>query len=111
MVKIASYYLKNLLLWEIVERENDKDFWKKNTADLFTILVRKFYNAIKTGKILYFWNNEDNLLANIKPGTLRGYAEKLEGLLSVLEQPNSYKQVARYLLTPSEFRGYNYNFL
>ncbi|XP_026328986.1 uncharacterized protein LOC113236971 [Hyposmocoma kahamanoa] len=111
MDKIASYFLKNLVLWEIVEREHDRDFWTQNPAALFTILVRKLYNALKTGKLLYFWNSKDNLFTNIHPWTLSSYAAKLERLLEVLARPGSYKEVAKYLLTASQFHEYNYKFL
>lgn len=111
MDKIASYYLKNLVLWEIVERENDRDFWTHNPAALFTILVRRLYKALTAGKLLYFWNSKDNLIAHIHPSTLEGYAARLAKLLEVLERPNLYKEVAKYLLTPDEFKEYNNRFL
>lgn len=111
MGKIASYYLKTLVLWEVLERENDRKFWQQSPAALFQILVRKFYIALQTGTIPYFWNKENNLIGNINTETLRLYAAKLEKLLQVLDNENSYKHVAKYLLTPSEFREYNHNFL
>lgn len=111
MGKIASYYLKTLVLWEVLERENEKNFWTQSPATLFKILVRKFRDALKAGKIPYFWNKKNNLIANINSGVLSGYAAKLEKLLEVMDNPNSYKEVARYLLTHSEFKEYNSKFL
>lgn len=111
MGKIASYYLKTLVLWEVVERENESSFWSQNPAILFKILVGKFRDALKAGKIPYFWNKRNNLIANINSGILAGYAAKLEKLLGVMDDPKTYKEVAKYLLTSSEFREYNNKFL
>lgn len=111
MRKLASYYLKTLVLWEVLEHENDPSFWRQNPAALFKILVRKLCNALKTRKIPYFWNKKNNLLENINSRILEGYAAKLEGLLEVLEDAQSYKKVAMYLLTSSEFKEYNEKYL
>lgn len=111
MTKIASYYLKTLVLWETVDRQYEPGFWQQSPALLFKIMVRKFYNALKEGKIPYFWNKKNNLIANISQGDLKCYTTKLEKLLAVLEDETSYKQVAKYLLSEDEFREYNNKFL
>lgn len=109
MKKIASYYLKTIVLWEVLERENETNFWNQNPAALFKILVRKFCNALKAGNIPYFWNKNNNLITNINLGILQIYTAKLERLLNVLDQPSLYKHVAEYLLTPSELKDFNNN--
>lgn len=112
MKKIASYYIKTLFFWEIVEQNNEA-FWRNNPAFLFTHMVKKLSAAVAARNIPYFWNKRNNLIGNVDSGILSGYAAKLAPLLQVLENPNrsNYKLVARYLLSDAEFKQYNQKFL
>lgn len=111
MTSIASYYIKTLFFWEIVE-VNNRDFWQKNNpATLFKLMVKRLYQALVAGNIPYFWNKSNNLIAAVDRRTLNEYATKLEPLLIILEQPAQYKWVAKYLLTRAEFEDYNAKFL
>ncbi|KAL0840678.1 hypothetical protein ABMA28_015874 [Loxostege sticticalis] len=110
MDKIASYYIKTLFLWEVVNR-NDPQFWRLSPAALFKIMVDKFHTALVRGRIDYFWNEDNNLLAGVSRTVLNLYVAKLRNLLDVLAEPNNYKSVAKFLLTPEEFKDYNNKFL
>lgn len=110
MRKIASYYIKTLFFWEIIEKD-DENYWRNSLAILFERMVAKFHQALVEGKIPYFWNKNNNLIGNVPENTLKQYAKKLESLMLILEDPSKYKLVAKYLLTPNEFYEYNANFL
>ena len=111
MKKIASYYIKTLFFWEIVER-NNRLFWSvNNPATLFKLMVGRLHAALVKGEIPYFWNRHNNLIYNIDKVTLKNYEMKLVPVMALLEQKENYKHVAKYLLTPQEFREYNARFL
>lgn len=111
MKKIASYYVKTLFFWEIDEK-NDLIFWQRNNpAFLFKYMVGKLHAALVNKKIPYFWNKGNNLIGAVDERILFIYAAKLVPLMQVLDQPDKYKHVAKYLLTPEEFKDYNAKFL
>ncbi|XP_028158568.1 cyclic GMP-AMP synthase-like [Ostrinia furnacalis] len=110
MNKIASYYIKTLVLWEVV-RQSDSLFWRKSPGELFVIMVDRLHTAVVQGKIPYFWNPNNNLLAGVRRTVLDVYAAILKNLLDVLAEPSNYKRVAKFLLTPDEFDEYNRKFL
>lgn len=110
MNKIASYYIKTLFFWEVVEI-NDISYWNNNPATLFKRMVKKFHQALVAGNIPYFWNHRNNLIGAVPRDTLNQYAKKLVPLLDILDDPYQYKLVAKFLLTPAEFGDYNAKFL
>ncbi|XP_045764905.1 uncharacterized protein LOC123867084 isoform X2 [Maniola jurtina] len=105
---IASYYIKTLFFWEVLEKKtSDPTFWKRNDiATLFKHMVQKFYDALVKGNIPYFWNKNHNMIENLNSNTLNEYKRKINSLLIVLQNPSDYKSVARYLLTPEEYQAY-----
>ncbi|CAH0627399.1 unnamed protein product [Chrysodeixis includens] len=111
MKKIASYYIKTLFYWDVIEI-NDPEYWRRNNpANLFKMMVGKLHKALATGKIPYFWNKDNNLIGNVDRKILDEYLLKLVPLIDILDQPDKYKMVAKYMLTPQEFAEYNRNFL
>ncbi|XP_026729731.1 uncharacterized protein LOC113495269 isoform X2 [Trichoplusia ni] len=111
MKKIASYYIKTLFYWDVVEI-NDPEYWRRNNpATLFKLMVGKLHQALVVGKIPYFWNKDNNLIGNVDRKVLNEYLLKLVPLIDILDQPDKYKMVAKYLLTPEEFADYNRKFL
>ncbi|CAH0699696.1 unnamed protein product [Spodoptera exigua] len=111
MKKIASYYIKTLFYWEVMEI-NNPDYWQKNSpATLFKQMVGKLHQALVERNIPYFWNKQNNLIGTVPSQILANYEAKLRPLLEILEQPSQYKLVAKYLLTPAEFYDYNSMFL
>ncbi|KAJ0180123.1 hypothetical protein K1T71_004714 [Dendrolimus kikuchii] len=109
MKEIASYYIKTIFFWEIIER--NEGFWSKNNPTmLFKIMVKRFHEVLVAGKIPYFWNKDNNLIGNVSRVTLNQYAAKLVPLINILNSENSnnkdYKQVARFMLTSEEYDKY-----
>ncbi|CAG9560170.1 unnamed protein product [Danaus chrysippus] len=105
MKKIASYYIKTLFFWEILQA--DKDFWKKNdVATLFEHMLLKFKMALDNGEIKYFWNGNYNLIGHIHNNVLKEYSVKVSNLLAVMK--SDYKSVAKYLLSNTEYNEYKH---
>lgn len=111
MTKIASYYIKTLFFWQIIAINNPSYWQKSSPATLFKLMVGKLHEALVAGKILYFWNKNNNLIGNVDRNILNKYVLNLVPLMDILEQPEKYKFVAKYLLTPQEFAEYNAKFL
>ncbi|KAG6461541.1 hypothetical protein O3G_MSEX012694 [Manduca sexta] len=110
MSKIASYYIKTIFFWEIMKR-NDKKFWATDPATLFKLMVQKVHSAIVDKNIPYFWNKSNNLIGHVDDNVLNNYETKLAPLLKILEQPANYRLVAKYLLSPQEYKEYNTRYL
>lgn len=109
MKEIASYYIKTIFFWEIIERKDG--FWSSNNpTSLFKIMVKRLHEVLVAGRIPYFWNKDNNLIGNVSRSTLHQYAAKLGPLINILNSEGSnnqdYKQVARFLLTPEEHNEY-----
>ncbi|KAJ2947141.1 hypothetical protein O0L34_g16498 [Tuta absoluta] len=108
MKKIASYYIKTIFFWEIMERQNDREYWNNSPAFLFKAMLKKLHAYLVEGRIPYFWNKNNNLIGSVDRTTLNQYAIKVERLLVTLENPAEYRQVAKYLLTETEFNEYRH---
>lgn len=104
MSKIASYYIKTLFFWEIVQMK-DQTFWQRNDlATLFKHMLRKFHEAMDKG-IPYFWNKNNNLIEHLNDDIRKRYKNKIGEFLSVLGC-NDYESVPRYILTREEYLEY-----
>ncbi|XP_023940040.2 cyclic GMP-AMP synthase-like receptor [Bicyclus anynana] len=107
MQKIASYYIKTIFFWEIIEKQGDTTFWQRNDiAYLFQHMMKKFYEALDRGSIPYFWNRNNNMIENLNSNLRNEYKRKILSLLNVLDSPREYKSVARYLLDSNEYLEY-----
>lgn len=109
MKEIASYYIKTIFFWEILQRNDG--FWScNNPATLFKIMVKRFHEVLVEGKIPYFWNKSNNLIGHVGRSTLNQYAARLVPLISILDSESpfnqDYKMVAKFLLTPQEYSEY-----
>ncbi|XP_046960435.1 cyclic GMP-AMP synthase-like receptor isoform X2 [Vanessa cardui] len=108
---IASYYIKTLFLLEYVQLQetHQSHMWQtSDMATLFKHMLRKFYMALDKKEIPYFWNRRHNLIGNISQGLINEYKSKVQQLLSVLDDPYNYKQVAKYLLDDHEYQTYRW---
>lgn len=108
MKKIASYYIKTIFFWEIMELKSSNPlFWQSNDiATLFKYMVRKLHSALEKREIPYFWNKNNNLIAHVNQSILNEYKCKTSKLLAVLEVPANYREVAKYLLENEEYSEY-----
>ncbi|CAK1602569.1 unnamed protein product [Parnassius mnemosyne] len=107
MNKIASYYIKTLFLWEIVEL-NDPSFWKRNDlATLLKHMLNKFHIALIEGKISYFWNRRCNLIGHLSRQLLDKYSDIVGSLLRALDDRQGHVTAAKYLLSDVEYASYH----
>ncbi|CAH0720961.1 unnamed protein product, partial [Brenthis ino] len=108
MKKIASYYIKTIFFWEIMElKYSNPLFWQSNDiATLLKHMVKKLHSALEKGEIPYFWNKSNNLIGNINQSILNEYKCKTSKLLAILEVPANYREVAKYLLDNEEYSEY-----
>lgn len=106
MHEICSYYIKTIYFHTIIEQ--DASFWSKDDATLFKFMVKKFYDFILEKRIPYFWYKSSNLIENVTTERLNEFKNKLKKLNDVLENeaPEMCRQVARYLLTDTEYSQY-----
>ncbi|XP_059061426.1 cyclic GMP-AMP synthase-like receptor [Achroia grisella] len=107
MNEIASYYIKTLFFWEVIQQKSDERFWNQPLSKLFIIMVKKFQQALANRNIPYFWNKNHNLIDGVAPNVVAGYANKLKKLVVILDDPTRYKEVAKYLLTIDEYNSYD----
>ncbi|XP_042908228.1 cyclic GMP-AMP synthase-like receptor isoform X2 [Parasteatoda tepidariorum] len=62
---LASYYLKTVVMWMVIEN-NDDDYWKEDKMDnRFLDALQELKTAVFQKKIAYLFNKEYNLLAKI----------------------------------------------
>ncbi|XP_059061412.1 cyclic GMP-AMP synthase-like receptor isoform X2 [Achroia grisella] len=106
MNEIASYYVKTLFFWEVIQQQSEERFWNQPLSKLFIIMVKKFQQALANRNIPYFWNKNHNLIDGVAPNVVAGYANKLKKLVVILDDPTRYKEVAIYLLTIDEYNSY-----
>ncbi|XP_052753404.1 cyclic GMP-AMP synthase-like receptor [Galleria mellonella] len=106
MKEIENYHIKTLFFWEVVERKSEPRFWNKPPSELFIIMVKRLHRAMANRNIPYFWNKQYNLIEGVASNILAGYANKLQRLVNILDDPTKYKMVAEYLLTDDEYEAY-----
>lgn len=104
MKAIASYYIKTLFLWKIDETK-EKKYWQKGLSTLFRIMVQELHDAIKDKNICYFWNKDNNLIANLKPTIQKIYVHKLNEVLKAIDS-NDVDKVVSFLLCTDDFQQF-----
>lgn len=96
---LKSYYIKMIFLW-VIEKE-DKNYWNKSMGELFLAVIRqKIYNFnyffcdslmnpilfqmfevllkhLNEGKLLFFWDERQNLFGDFKPQQLQAMHAQL----------------------------------
>lgn len=96
---IASYYIKTLFLWKIMNE--DKKFWQNKISVMFRIMVQELRDAIKAKNIRYFWHQDNNLIEGLKPTLQKVYVDKLTEVLNSIEA-NDVDKIVASLLTVTE---------
>ncbi|KAF9795325.1 hypothetical protein SFRURICE_004697 [Spodoptera frugiperda] len=83
--KLASYFIKTLFLWEIIE--NDRDFWKKNSlAFLVLHMLKKLRDSLAVATINNFWCPNHNLLVKIKRETCENWSNRISNIVKDIER-------------------------
>ncbi|CAH1643603.1 unnamed protein product [Spodoptera littoralis] len=83
--KLASYFIKTLFLWEIVE--NDREFWKKNSLNFLVLhMLKKMRDSLAIATIKNFWCPEHNLLEKIKHETCENWSNRISNIVNDIER-------------------------
>nr|XP_021199181.2 cyclic GMP-AMP synthase-like receptor isoform X1 [Helicoverpa armigera]XP_049698472.1 cyclic GMP-AMP synthase-like receptor isoform X1 [Helicoverpa armigera] len=83
--KLASYFIKTLFLWEVVE--NDDKFWSKNSLTFLVIhMLKKLRDALALGIIKNFWCSDHNLLEKIKKETCQNWSNRISNIVDDIER-------------------------
>lgn len=80
---IKSYFINTVFMWEVDTR--NQSYWLNNTGFLFVDMLRKLHERIKSGEILYFWDNRLNLLEKVTKNQLKDADVKLKNSLKDFE--------------------------
>lgn len=83
--KLASYFIKTLFLWEIIE--NDDIFWSKNSLTFLVFyMLKKLRDCLAIATIKNFWCSEHNLLEKIKRETCIHWSHRTSNIINDIER-------------------------
>jgi cyclic GMP-AMP synthase len=103
--KIASYYIKTVLLF-MVEQRNDA-FWQQPLSHVLLDVLETYTKYIRDKKIPYYWNEEYNLIGHIDDRTLTNFADRLEYIIKdITRNPHKPDTVVKYLLSNRELEEF-----
>lgn len=80
---IKSYFINTIFMWEV--KTSNQNYWLNNTGFLFVDMLRKLHERIRSGEILYFWDNRLNLLEKVTKNQMKDADVKLKNCLNDLE--------------------------
>uniref|UniRef100_A0A1B6LHC1 Uncharacterized protein n=1 Tax=Graphocephala atropunctata TaxID=36148 RepID=A0A1B6LHC1_9HEMI len=85
--KVASYYIKTLFLWEVERSEDPKTTWSTNRrGPLFMYMLVQFRDALKEKKIPFYWDQEVNLIGELRDGNIKNSYDKLNKFIKQIEK-------------------------
>jgi hypothetical protein len=103
--KIASYYIKTVILFMVKQRSDA--FWKQPLSTVLLDVLETYTKYIRDKKIPYYWNKEYNLIGHIDDRTLTNFADRLEYIIKDIktnrDKPDT---VAKYLLNNGELEAF-----
>jgi cyclic GMP-AMP synthase len=103
--KIASYYIKTVLLF-MVEQRNDA-FWQQPLSHVLLDVLETYTKYIRDKKIPYYWNEEYNLIGHIDDRTLTNFADRLEYIIKdITRNPHKPDTVVKYLWSNRELEEF-----
>ncbi|XP_044734831.1 cyclic GMP-AMP synthase-like isoform X2 [Chrysoperla carnea] len=103
--KIASYYLKTICLWELKKPENNGLWTSGSLSYVFVHLLKAFYESLKVGKIDYYWQKENNLLAVVKKDTIDNNSNTLKKIIDKIEADP--RLIPSFILSKREYEQYS----
>lgn len=87
--KLASYFIKTLFLWEIIEKD-DNDFWKKSSLTFLVLyMLQKLKDCLAIATIKNFWCSDHNLLEKIKKETCQNWSNRISNIINDIERNKS----------------------
>jgi len=109
-LKIASYYLKTLFLWEI-DKNKDLALWNGKQGLLFMHMLKVLGQSLNSGKIPYYWDKRYNLLQG-KDAHIQNLACRLKNIIADIEKNVSGNPlvIAKYILSKEEFEAVDRNY-
>ncbi|XP_063232051.1 cyclic GMP-AMP synthase-like receptor isoform X2 [Bacillus rossius redtenbacheri] len=78
--KISSYYLKTVFMWQLHEHEEDPSFWRMPLGKLFMLMLEKIQKSLTDGEILFFWDENLNLLNHVNTDFLTKTAFRISNM-------------------------------
>ncbi|XP_059061410.1 cyclic GMP-AMP synthase-like receptor isoform X2 [Achroia grisella] len=92
---IVMFYIRTLFLWKV--SETNKEYWDKNLSVLFKAIVQKLYDALCEKNIPCFWQEQRNLIENLKENQRLEYMAKIKDVLDNIEAGETDKVLASLL--------------
>ncbi|XP_071040196.1 cyclic GMP-AMP synthase-like receptor isoform X1 [Parasteatoda tepidariorum] len=84
---LASYYLKTVVMWMIVENSGTQDFWKENKiVDRFLQALKKLAKYVERRKIPYIFNRNCNLIEKISDQEAYDISNRLNYFIRKINQ-------------------------
>lgn len=83
--QLASYFIKTLFLWEVVDKGDI--FWKNSSLTFLVLhMLNKLKECLEIGTIKNFWCPEHNLLEKIKIETCRSWSNRVSKIINDIER-------------------------
>ncbi|KAG8194511.1 hypothetical protein JTE90_013263 [Oedothorax gibbosus] len=83
---LASYYLKTVVMWMILEN-NDKTYWKEDKLDLrFIEALKRLAAFVKDRKIPYFFSKKYNLIEKMNENQAFNLYNRITALINYVEK-------------------------
>ncbi|CAH0699190.1 unnamed protein product [Spodoptera exigua] len=101
--QLASYFIKTLFLWEIVE--NDEEFWKNNSLTFLVLhMLKRLRDSLAVATISNFWCPDHNLLEKIKLVTCVNWSNRVSNIINDIERNkiNNPHVILKYFTKTSE---------
>ncbi|GIY39887.1 cyclic GMP-AMP synthase [Caerostris darwini] len=83
---LASYYLKTVVMWMLLENSNE-EYWKEDKLDeRFIEALKKLLAYVKAQNIPYFFSKKNNLLSKLQYGEAVNISGKLSSIINAVER-------------------------
>ncbi|XP_015925555.1 cyclic GMP-AMP synthase-like receptor [Parasteatoda tepidariorum] len=88
---LASYYLKTVVMWMIIENSGTSDFWKENhIVERFFEALEKLAECVGRKKIPYIFNTDCNLIEKIGHQEAYDISNRLNSFIRNINRDRNY---------------------
>ncbi|CAH1141363.1 unnamed protein product [Phyllotreta striolata] len=100
---IASFYLKNLILWELETRP--EGFWEQPLSVVFIEVLQSYKNALENNSLPFYWYNgkKYNLFDSLSANQTKMISTKIGEVIIAMKKSPSDKKLAKFFLTRREY--------